>query len=266
MNNLVASHIPPGAKSRALGMAFSGFHSGQGGTLCLCPAVVEHILSHLGKHTHPCRMVASYPPMLELWLCAALAALLFFSPALAAVCCPGCCDAGNLVGLILSPIILLQFGWRALFYSFGLVGLPLVAYWLATVPSKPLQQQEQQQQQQQAAPSSSEGGSGGSSRVSIWRLMSHPATWAIILVNFVNHWGYFIYLNWMPSYFVKVCKGDKCADSIVIAVVLLVFPLLLYASICPCSLDVVAVCLYCLTCPPLAPLHPTHPCCGIHRR
>jgi hypothetical protein len=31
MNNLVAAHIPPNAKSRALGMAFSGFHSGGGG-------------------------------------------------------------------------------------------------------------------------------------------------------------------------------------------------------------------------------------------
>lgn len=40
--------------------------------------------------------------------------------------------------------------------------------------------------------------------MSIGRLLSHPATWAIIIVNIVNHWGYFIYLNWMPSYFVKV--------------------------------------------------------------
>jgi ACS family sodium-dependent inorganic phosphate cotransporter/ACS family sodium-dependent inorganic phosphate cotransporter-like MFS transporter 9 len=106
------------------------------------------------------------------------------------------------VGLILSPIILLQFGWRALFCSFGLVGIPLVAYWLATVPSTPLQQQQEQQPPQQQAADSS---SSSSSTVSTWRLLSHPATWAIILVNFVNHWGYFIYLNWMPSYFVKVC-------------------------------------------------------------
>lgn len=29
MSNLVASHIPPAAKARALGMCFSGFHSGE---------------------------------------------------------------------------------------------------------------------------------------------------------------------------------------------------------------------------------------------
>ena len=32
MNNLISTHIPLAAKSRALGMAFTGFHSGD---LCL---------------------------------------------------------------------------------------------------------------------------------------------------------------------------------------------------------------------------------------
>lgn len=36
------------------------------------------------------------------------------------------------------------------------------------------------------------------------QLLTSPATWAIIIVNVVNHFGYFIYLNWMPTYFNKV--------------------------------------------------------------
>ncbi|KAK9915240.1 hypothetical protein WJX75_006550 [Coccomyxa subellipsoidea] len=39
------------------------------------------------------------------------------------------------------------------------------------------------------------------------------ATWAIIVVNIVNHWGYFIYLNWMPSYFHHVFGLDMKASS-----------------------------------------------------
>lgn len=42
--------------------------------------------------------------------------------------------AGNLVGLFLSPLLLAKFGWRGLFYVFGLLGLPLLAVWLAIVP------------------------------------------------------------------------------------------------------------------------------------
>eukprot|EP00775_Hariotina_reticulata_P012650 gene12650-12778_t len=81
MSNMVAAHVPPAAKARALGMSFTGFHT------------------------------------------------------------------GNLVGLVLSPLILVQFGWKALFYTF------------------------------------------------------------------VNHWGYFIYLNWMPSYFSRALGFDLRSSS-----------------------------------------------------
>jgi ACS family sodium-dependent inorganic phosphate cotransporter/ACS family sodium-dependent inorganic phosphate cotransporter-like MFS transporter 9 len=50
--------------------------------------------------------------------------------------------------------------------------------------------------------------------VSALRLMSALPTWAIIVVNFVNHWGYFIYLNWMPSYFNKALGFDLRASSL----------------------------------------------------
>ena len=50
-------------------------------------------------------------------------------------------------------------------------------------------------------------------QVGIAKLLSSKATWAIIVVNFVNHWGYFIYLNWMPSYFVRVLGVDLRASS-----------------------------------------------------
>jgi ACS family sodium-dependent inorganic phosphate cotransporter/ACS family sodium-dependent inorganic phosphate cotransporter-like MFS transporter 9 len=121
-----------------------------------------------------------------------------------------------LVGLVLSPIILLQFGWRALFYTFGLVGIPLLAIWLATAPT-PLPKPpstpsaaaasvaaDSAKGSAPAAADTAAAAADDGAPVSIGRLLGHPATWAIIIVNIVNHWGYFIYLNWMPSYFVKV--------------------------------------------------------------
>eukprot|EP00798_Chlamydomonas_sp_ICE-L_P005799 gene5799-6082_t len=47
------------------------------------------------------------------------------------------------------------------------------------------------------------------------QLMSKSATWAIIIVNVVNHWGYFIYLNWMPTYFSKALGFDLRGSSFV---------------------------------------------------
>lgn len=132
---------------------------------------------------------------------------------------------GNLVGLILSPLLLLSYGWRGLFYVFGLLGLPLLLFWLKVVPDSPTVRAETGGQQTSLAgaaaasgkASPAEVGTGEAmeatvppsvgSDVSIARMLSSSATWAIVVVNVVNHFGYFIYLNWMPTYFNKVRWG-----------------------------------------------------------
>lgn len=135
--------------------------------------------------------------------------------------CFGGFHSGNLVGLVASPLLLAAFGWRALFYVFGLLGLPLLALWLALVPEGKAAEAEegggkeraggaaaanvtappeQQQKQEQPPPS-------------VARLLSSRHTWAIVVVNFVNHWGYFIYLNWMPSYFARTLGLGVAASS-----------------------------------------------------
>eukprot|EP00887_Chlorella_sp_A99_P000660 scaffold5.g660.t1 len=125
--------------------------------------------------------------------------------------------AGNLLGLLASPLILQRLGWRWLFYIYGVLGAPLLLLWLATVPDAPPrraqqpQQQEQQQGQQPGPPSGAASGGGGG--VTVATLLSKRATWAIIVANFVNHWGYFIYLSWMPTYFYQVLGLDLRASS-----------------------------------------------------
>lgn len=57
-----------------------------------------------------------------------------------------CRGAGNLVGLVLSPLILSAFGWRTLFLAFGVFGGPLLLLWQLVVPDQHQQQQQQQQQ------------------------------------------------------------------------------------------------------------------------
>jgi len=49
------------------------------------------------------------------------------------------------------------------------------------------------------------GGAGsGSNRVPFKLLLSKAPVWACIVANFVNNWGYFILLAWMPLYFKQV--------------------------------------------------------------
>ncbi|KAL4434256.1 hypothetical protein ABPG75_000697 [Micractinium tetrahymenae] len=128
---------------------------------------------------------------------------------------------GNLVGLLLSPVILQHFGWRALFYLFGLAGVPLLLLWSLVVPgakqaagSGSSAAGGGKAEAAAAAAAGAPSGRGGGSKVGLLTLLSKPATWAIIIANFVNHWGYFIYLNWMPTYFYRVLGMDLRASSL----------------------------------------------------
>lgn len=115
-------------------------------------------------------------------------------------------QSGNLAGLLLSPIIVNWVGWRGLFYIFSIIGLPLVMFWNRVVPEKP---------KSSLLAAQNSGSEEEKEKISLFRLLKSPAVWAIIIANFANHWGYFIYLNWMPTYFVKVHGMDLRASSFV---------------------------------------------------
>lgn len=103
---------------------------------------------------------------------------------------------GNLVGLAVSPAIIAAHGWSALFLSFGFLGAPLLALWQLVMPRTT-----------PAAPpaassvSAAAASGGGRQKASVGAFLRHPAVLAIAVANFVNHWGYFIYLSWIPSFF-----------------------------------------------------------------
>lgn len=50
--------------------------------------------------------------------------------------CFGGFQSGNLVGLLVSPLVLAAVGWRPLFYMYGLLGLPLLLLWMKMVPDR----------------------------------------------------------------------------------------------------------------------------------
>lgn len=139
MNSLVAKHIPPAAKARALGLIFTGFHT------------------------------------------------------------------GNLVGLTLSPAIITAYGWHALFSVVSLLGLPLLLLWRVVQPSDSQVAAASSTLQSTKAPVQAQ--------VPISKLLSCSAVQAIIVANFVNHWGYFIFLSWIPAYFSSVYGLNMKASS-----------------------------------------------------
>eukprot|EP00201_Polytomella_parva_P012059 CAMPEP_0175063374 /NCGR_PEP_ID=MMETSP0052_2-20121109/14717_1 /TAXON_ID=51329 ORGANISM="Polytomella parva, Strain SAG 63-3" /NCGR_SAMPLE_ID=MMETSP0052_2 /ASSEMBLY_ACC=CAM_ASM_000194 /LENGTH=503 /DNA_ID=CAMNT_0016329557 /DNA_START=233 /DNA_END=1745 /DNA_ORIENTATION=+ len=55
---------------------------------------------------------------------------------------------------------------------------------------------------------SSNNNAVNSSTLPLGKMMTHPAIWAIVINNFSFHFGFYVVMNWMPTYFSKVIHSD----------------------------------------------------------
>ncbi|KAL7583714.1 probable anion transporter 3, chloroplastic [Lactuca sativa] len=113
---------------------------------------------------------------------------------------------GNVVGLVLTPIVMSSIGLSGPFILFSSLGLLWLTTWTLRVTNDP-----------QESPSISKSElrliqAGKSDSVPLKKgefpplrlLLSKMPTWAIIFANVTNNWGYFVLLSWMPVYFKTV--------------------------------------------------------------
>mmetsp|Transcript_4463 Transcript_4463/g.11598 ORF Transcript_4463/g.11598 Transcript_4463/m.11598 type:complete len:499 (-) Transcript_4463:3993-5489(-) len=118
--------------------------------------------------------------------------------------------SGNILGLLASPFLISTWGWRSLFYVYGALGIPVLLTWLCVVPD-----------------GGTSTGLENRKTIPISRILSQRSAWVIFLANFVNHWGYFIYLSWLPTYFNRQFSLNLASSSI--------FSLLPWAVMAVCS-------------------------------
>jgi len=114
--------------------------------------------------------------------------------------------SGTIIGLLVSPPIIMKFGWQGLFLTYGLLAIPTLVLWRTLVPTpKPAPD---------AAAEVAKGSAESSEDAGMGRLLREPAIWAIIIANTCNHWNYFIYLNWLPTYFYQALGVNLKASTL----------------------------------------------------
>jgi ACS family sodium-dependent inorganic phosphate cotransporter len=106
---------------------------------------------------------------------------------------------GTIIALLASPPIIIAFGWEAVFYISGLVGLLWLALWWWKAADWP-----------ELSPGVSAAEMAeiraGRSEVSAaegipWgKICREPAVWAIVMAHLCNNFGFFMLLLWLPSY------------------------------------------------------------------
>ncbi|KAL7133918.1 hypothetical protein ABFS83_12G171900 [Erythranthe nasuta] len=112
---------------------------------------------------------------------------------------------GNVVGLVVSPLAMSTIGISGPFVLFSFLGYVWLLTWIFRVENDPQDSTSISKAELrliQAGKSDSHAIKGKLPSLSL--LFSKLPTWAIVLANVTNNWGYFVLLSWMPVYFKTV--------------------------------------------------------------
>lgn len=112
---------------------------------------------------------------------------------------------GNVIGLLLTPVMLSTTGISGPFVLFSSLGLLWVSRWSYVVSNDPRDSlfiSKPELRLIQAGKADSPASSGQLPPLRL--LLSKLPSWAIIFANMTNNWGYFVLLSWMPVYFKTV--------------------------------------------------------------
>jgi len=110
---------------------------------------------------------------------------------------------GTLFAVTATPFIAVNFGWPAIFYSFGAVGFVWFVFWWILAADRPKVPVAVVDNADSNAGEVAESGEAVSESKEIpWRLIfSKLPVWAIIVGHFCGNWGLYVLLSWLPSYF-----------------------------------------------------------------
>ncbi|KAJ4768937.1 phosphate transporter 4 [Rhynchospora pubera] len=112
---------------------------------------------------------------------------------------------GSVTGLAFSPLLIHNFGWPSVFYSFGSLGSVWFALWSSKAYSSPLEDPGLSAEEKHLITTKNATKEPVTSIP--WRLiLSKPPVWALIVSHFCHNWGTFILLTWMPTYYNQVLK------------------------------------------------------------
>ncbi len=120
--------------------------------------------------------------------------------------------AGTIVALLVTGFAVSRFGWQAVFYGFGGVGL-VYAVWLARAVHERPQKHPRITPEERALLEDAVGAQPGGEIP--WRqIWSLRPIWALLVTFFCTSWSLYVFMSWMPSYFASVHGLDISSAGI----------------------------------------------------
>ena len=106
---------------------------------------------------------------------------------------------GTVIAFIVSPLIIVKFGWPALFYISGSAGALWVAAWMFKAADRP-ENTVAISPAELALIMNDRGAAARALTVPWAQIGREPAVWAIVLAHFCSNFGFNILLLWLPTY------------------------------------------------------------------
>lgn len=106
---------------------------------------------------------------------------------------------GTITALTVTPWIVTEFDWPAVFYVSGALGFAWFLFWWPKVSDTPdghptISQAERNHIRSTVA-------TAKAASIPWGLLLSRPQVWAIIVNHFCNNWALYVLITWLPSYF-----------------------------------------------------------------
>jgi MFS transporter, ACS family, solute carrier family 17 (sodium-dependent inorganic phosphate cotransporter), other len=106
---------------------------------------------------------------------------------------------GTIIALLASPPIIIAFGWEAVFYISGLVGLLWLALWWWKAADRP-EHARGVSAAELAEIRAGRSEVGAAETIPWGKICREPAVWAIVTAHLCNNFGFYLLLLWLPSY------------------------------------------------------------------
>ncbi len=114
---------------------------------------------------------------------------------------------GTIAATVLTPWLVVGYGWPAVFYTFGAVGLFWFAFWQRT--SSERVEDAPGIHPSEVAYIRTHTSAPSANGAVPWRaiLWSTPV-WVLVFNHFCSNWGFYVILSWLPRYFADVHHLD----------------------------------------------------------
>ena len=107
---------------------------------------------------------------------------------------------GSIFAYVVTPIIMISYGWEWAFYSFGALGIVWFFFWYRNISSLPNKHPDISQEELRLIIQEAPASEKAPKLPPFKTLIKNKPLWAIVVAHFCANWPLFVFISWLPIY------------------------------------------------------------------